>query len=51
LRFFIDDLSASLVREHENILSTEEQIFAVYRGVKLDIEEFDKLQKNQENSF
>jgi tetratricopeptide (TPR) repeat protein len=46
-RFFIGDLSESLAREHEKILSSEEEILTVYRGVKLDREEFDQLKENQ----
>ena len=46
-RFFIGDLSDSLAREHEKILSSEERILTLYRGAKLDREEFDKLKQNQ----
>jgi tetratricopeptide (TPR) repeat protein len=46
-RFFISDLSENLAREHEKILLSEEEILTVYRGVKLDKAEFDKLKQNQ----
>ncbi|CAF4956822.1 unnamed protein product [Rotaria sp. Silwood1] len=46
-RFFIGDLSQNLNREHEKILSSEEEMLIVYRGAKLDKEEFDKLKENQ----
>ncbi|CAF4026129.1 unnamed protein product [Rotaria sp. Silwood2] len=46
-RYFIIDLSESLRREHKKILSSNEEIFTVYRGGKLDKEEFDKLKENQ----
>jgi tetratricopeptide (TPR) repeat protein len=46
-RFLIGDLSESLAREHEKILLSEEELLTVYRGVKLDKEEFDKLKENQ----
>jgi tetratricopeptide (TPR) repeat protein len=46
-RFFIGDLSDSLRREHEKILSSTQTIITTYRGVKLDKEEFDKLNENQ----
>ena len=46
-RFFIGDLSESLAREHEKILSAEGDILTFYRGVKLDREEFDRLKENQ----
>ena len=45
-RFFIGDLSQSLGREHEKILSSHEEILTVYRGVQLDREEFDRLKEN-----
>jgi hypothetical protein len=45
-RFFIGDLSQSLDRQHEKILLSEEQILIVYRGGKLDQEEFNKLKQN-----
>lgn len=47
-RLFIGDLSESLAREHEKILSSDEEILTVYRGVQLDREEFDKLKENQD---
>ena len=46
-RFFIGDLSNSLAREHEKILSAKERVLTLYRGAKLDREEFDKLKQNQ----
>jgi Tfp pilus assembly protein PilF len=46
-RFFIGDLSESLAREHEKMLSSDEEILTLYRGVKLDREEFDQLKENQ----
>ena len=46
-RFFIHDLSQSLQCEHEKILLSNEELLIVYRGVKLDKEEFDKLKENQ----
>ncbi|CAF1384583.1 unnamed protein product [Rotaria sordida] len=46
-RFFIGDLSETLQRQHEKILLSEEKILNVYRGVKLDKEEFIKLKENQ----
>ncbi|CAF3827795.1 unnamed protein product [Rotaria sp. Silwood1] len=46
-RFFIGDLSEALQQEHTKILSSKHKILNVYRGVKLDKEEFDKLKENQ----
>ncbi|CAF4207608.1 unnamed protein product [Rotaria sp. Silwood2] len=46
-RFFIGDLSENLQRQHEKLLSSKEKILNVYRGAKLDKEEFDKLKENQ----
>ena len=46
-RFFITDLSQSLDHEHDRILSSTEEILTVYRGAKLDQEEFNKLKENQ----
>jgi tetratricopeptide (TPR) repeat protein len=46
-RFFIGDLSRSLEREHQKILLSDEQALTVYRGRKLDQEEFDKLKENE----
>ncbi|CAF1191584.1 unnamed protein product [Rotaria sp. Silwood1] len=42
-RFFIEDLSKNLQHEHEKILLSNENTLNVYRGVKLDKEEFNKL--------
>ncbi|CAF2658808.1 unnamed protein product [Rotaria sp. Silwood2] len=47
-RFFISDFSKELQREHDKILKSKEKILNVYRGAKLDKEEFDKLKENQE---
>ncbi|CAF4562150.1 unnamed protein product [Rotaria socialis] len=41
------DLSECLRREHKKILLSNEEFFTVYRGGKLDIEEFNKLKENQ----
>ncbi|CAF4094153.1 unnamed protein product, partial [Rotaria sordida] len=46
-RFFIGDLSQSLSYEHQKIFSSDETILTVYRGTKLDEEEFEKLKENQ----
>ncbi|CAF2810913.1 unnamed protein product [Rotaria sp. Silwood2] len=46
-RFFIGDLSENLQREHKRILSSEEKIINVYRGIKLHKEEFNKLKESQ----
>jgi tetratricopeptide (TPR) repeat protein len=46
-RFFIRDLTEALQHEHQQILSSEEEILTVYRGLKLDKEEFEKLKENQ----
>ncbi|CAF4814250.1 unnamed protein product [Rotaria sp. Silwood1] len=47
-RFFIEDLSKNLQHEHEKILLSNENTLNVYRGVKFDKEEFNKLKENQE---
>ncbi|CAF5173418.1 unnamed protein product, partial [Rotaria magnacalcarata] len=47
LRYFISDLSECLRREHKKILLSNKEFFTVYRGGKLDIEEFNKLKENQ----
>ncbi|CAF3747438.1 unnamed protein product [Rotaria sp. Silwood1] len=46
-RFFIGDLSQNLAREHQKILLSNEKILTVYRGTKLDREEFERLKENQ----
>ncbi|CAF3721502.1 unnamed protein product [Rotaria sordida] len=46
-RFFIGDLSKNLQYEHEKILLSKEKKLNVYRGVKLNKEEFNKLKENQ----
>ncbi|CAF4587027.1 unnamed protein product [Rotaria socialis] len=46
-RFFIGDLSTALQQEHEKILSSKGKILNVYRGTKLDKEEFENLKENQ----
>jgi tetratricopeptide (TPR) repeat protein len=46
-RFFIDDLSLNLYREHDKILSSNEHLITVYRGIKLDKKKFDEIKKNQ----
>ncbi|CAF1324699.1 unnamed protein product [Rotaria sp. Silwood1] len=46
-RFFIGDLSQNLQHEHKKILLSEEKILNVYRGVKLNKQEFNKLKENQ----
>ena len=46
-RFFIGHLSQQLVREQQKMLSSEETVLTVYRGAKLDREEFDKLKENR----
>jgi tetratricopeptide (TPR) repeat protein len=46
-RFYIGDLSQSLEREHEKLLLSKEESFTVYRGMKLDIQEFDRLKEKQ----
>ncbi|CAF3309219.1 unnamed protein product [Rotaria socialis] len=46
-RFYIGDLFESLRQEHEKILSSEENILHVYRGMKLDKVEFERLKENQ----
>ena len=47
-RFFIGDLSQSLAREHQKILSSDETRFTLYRGATIDTEEFEKLQASQQ---
>ncbi|CAF4735006.1 unnamed protein product, partial [Rotaria sp. Silwood2] len=46
-RFFLGDLSENLQCQHEKILLSNETILNVYRGFKLDKEEFNKLKQNQ----
>ncbi|CAF5147820.1 unnamed protein product, partial [Rotaria sp. Silwood1] len=46
-RFFIGDLSQSLSYEHQKTLSSDQTILTVYRGTKLDEDEFEKLKENQ----
>ncbi|CAF4095248.1 unnamed protein product, partial [Adineta steineri] len=46
-QFFINDLSQNLEHEHEKLLSSEEKILIVYRGTKMNKEDFDKLKENQ----
>ena len=46
-RFFVGDLSKNLAYEQEKILLSNETILTVYRGVKLDKEEFEKLKERQ----
>ncbi|CAF1019426.1 unnamed protein product [Rotaria sp. Silwood1] len=46
-RFFINDLSQNLHDQHEKILLSNETILNVYRGMKLNKEEFNKLKENQ----
>ncbi|CAF0815539.1 unnamed protein product [Rotaria sp. Silwood1] len=46
-RFFIGDLSENLQRQHKKILLSEEKILNIYRGAKLDKEEYIKLKENQ----
>ncbi|UJR11319.1 hypothetical protein I4U23_015500 [Adineta vaga] len=46
-RFFVGDLSKNLENEHEKLLSSNEEMFTVYRGVHLDKEEFHRLKQNQ----
>jgi hypothetical protein len=45
-RFFIGDLSQQLAEEHEKVLTSKETHVTLYRGAKLDREEFDKLREN-----
>ncbi|CAF2080537.1 unnamed protein product [Rotaria magnacalcarata] len=45
-RFFIDDLTENLQREHEKLLSSKDKMLNVYRGVKFRTEEFDNLKEN-----
>ena len=45
-RFFIGDLSQSLARGHQKILTSSERELTVYRGTALDKEEFEKLRSN-----
>ncbi|CAF1030282.1 unnamed protein product [Rotaria magnacalcarata] len=46
-RFFIADLIENLQRQQQNILQSDETILNVYRGIKLDREEFNKIKHNQ----
>jgi tetratricopeptide (TPR) repeat protein len=46
-RFFIGDLSQSLAREHQKILSSGETSLTLYRGGALDDEEFKKLRGSE----
>mgnify|MGYP001068459397 CR=1 FL=1 len=46
-RYFIGDLSDGLMRQHESMLSSDEQILIVYRGAKLNREEFEQLKQNE----
>ena len=46
-RFFINDLSLNLYREHDKVLSSNENLVTVYRGVKLDKKKFDEIKNNQ----
>ena len=46
-RSFIINLSDSFSREHDNILSSSEEILIVHRGIHLDKKEFDKFKQNQ----
>ena len=48
-RYFIGDLSQSLAHEHEKLLNSNEETIIVYRGARLDKDEFDKLKENQGN--
>ena len=45
-RYFIGDLSNGLEKQHENILSSNEEILTVYRGAKLHKEELEQLKQN-----
>ncbi|CAF1228277.1 unnamed protein product [Adineta ricciae] len=46
-RFFIRDLSNSLVKEQEQLFLSSEKILNLYRGTYLDRKELEKLQANQ----
>lgn len=48
-RFFVGDLTEALRYEHQKLklLLSKEEILTVYRGLKLDEKEFDKLKGNQ----
>ena len=46
-RYFIGDLSESLVREHKKFISSQGETVVLYRGGQLDKEEFDKLKETQ----
>ena len=46
-RFFIGDLSQSLAREHQKMLSSDEACLVVYRGAIMDMEEFEKLRASE----
>ncbi|CAF3835767.1 unnamed protein product [Rotaria sp. Silwood1] len=51
LRYFIRDLSANFQYEHEKIFLLNEQILNVYRGIKLNKDEFNKLKNNNQEKF
>ncbi|CAF4839273.1 unnamed protein product, partial [Rotaria socialis] len=44
---FIADLTENLQRQQQKILQSDETILNVYRGIKLDKEEFNKIKHNQ----
>ncbi|CAF1314681.1 unnamed protein product [Rotaria sordida] len=46
-RFFIDDLSENFQCQHEKILSSQEKILNVYRGLKLHKQQLDRLKENK----
>ncbi|CAF4184468.1 unnamed protein product [Rotaria sordida] len=46
-RVFICDLSENLQRQHEKIFLSKEKILHLYRGVALDIKEFNRLKQSQ----
>ena len=46
-RFFIGDLSQSLAREHQKLLSSDEACLTLYRGAIIDQEEFEKLRASE----
>ncbi|CAF4132636.1 unnamed protein product [Rotaria magnacalcarata] len=50
-RFFIADLIENLQRQQQNILQSDETILNVYRGIKLDREEFNKIKHNQDRAW
>ena len=50
-RYFISDLSKSLIDKHQQLLSSSDEQqhnIIVYRGAKLDKEEFEQLKQNQD---